>query len=197
MMTFPILLVHGIFDTGARFSKMQTALCTRGFDKIHAMNIIPPDASIPMEAMASQVQAEVRALQQSTGTAKVDIVAFSMGTLVVRYFLQKMGGRSDIRHFVSISGPHHGTWTAYLGWNVGSRQMRPGSAFLQELNSESDPWGEVKVFSFWTPYDRTVIPPSSSILPGTQNRTFNVLIHHWMLSDKQVIEAVAGVLGAP
>jgi triacylglycerol lipase len=197
MTTYPILLVHGILDTGRRFSKMQAALSAHGFDPLHAMNIIPPDASISMEAMAGQVQAEVRALQQSTGAAKVDIVAFSMGTLVVRYFLQKMGGRADIRHFVSISGPHHGTWTAYLGWNVGSRQMRPGSAFLQKLNSESDPWGDVKVFSFWTPHDRTIIPPSSSILPDAQNRSFNVLIHHWMLSDKQVIEAVVEALEAP
>jgi triacylglycerol lipase len=197
MTTFPILLVHGIFDTGKRFSTMQAALCARGLDKVRAMNIVPRDASISMEAMAAQVQAEVQAFQQSTGAEKVDIVAFSMGALVVRCFLQKRGGRADIRRFVSISGPHHGTWTAYLGWNAGSRQMQPGSVFLQELNSQSDPWGDVKVFSFWTPYDRTIIPPSSSILPGAQNRTFNVLIHHWMLSDKQVIQAVAGAFEAP
>lgn len=197
MTTFPILLVHGIFDTGKRFSTMQAALCARGLNKVRAMNIVPRDASISMEAMAAQVQAEVQAFQQSTGAEKVDIVAFSMGALVVRCFLQKMGGRTDIRRFVSISGPHHGTWTAYLGWNAGSRQMQPGSVFLQELNSQSDPWGDVKVFSFWTPYDRTIIPPSSSILPHAQNRTFNVLIHHWMLSDKQVIQAVAGAFEAP
>ena len=176
---------------------MQAALCARGFDPVRAMNIIPPDASISMEAMAAQVQAAVRELQQSAAAAKVDIVAFSMGTLVVRYYLQKMGGWTDIRRFISISGPHHGTWTAYLGWNAGSRQMRPGSAFLQELNSESDPWGDVKVFSFWTPYDRTIIPPDSSLLPGAQNRRFNALIHHWMLSDKQVIAAVVEALEAP
>jgi triacylglycerol lipase len=197
MTIYPILFVHGIFDTGKRFSTMQAALCARGLDKVHAMNIIPPDASISMEAMATQVQAEAQALLKSTGAEKVDIVAFSMGTLVVRYFLQKMGGRTDIRRFVSISGPHHGTWTAYLGWNAGSRQMRPGSAFLQELNSESDPWGDVKVFSFWTPYDLTIIPPGSSLIPGAQNRTFNVLIHHWMLTDREVINAVVEALGAP
>jgi triacylglycerol lipase len=87
--------------------------------------------------------------------------------------------------------------TAYLSWNAGGRQMRPGSTFLQELNSEPDPWGNVKVFSFWTPYDRTVLPPKSSILSGAQNRAFNVLIHPWMLSDREVIDAVTDALGAP
>jgi triacylglycerol lipase len=197
MSTHPVLFVHGIFDSGARFGKMQAALSARGFNAMVAMNIAPPDASISMEAMAAQVQTAVHAFQQSTDAAKVDIVAFSMGTLAVRYFLQRLGGRDIVKRFISISGPHHGTWTAYLGWNIGSRQMQPGSAFLQELNSEPNPWGDVKVFSFWTPYDRTIIPPHSSLLPGAQNRTFNVLIHHWMLSDKQVIDAVVEALETP
>jgi triacylglycerol lipase len=190
MSTFPVLLVHGIYDTGARFRKMQAVLSARGFSPIHAMNIIPPDASIPMEAMGAQVLAAVQALRQSTGTPKVDIIAFSMGTLAVRYFLQRLGGRNLVRRFISLAGPHHGTLTAYFWRNVGSRQMRPGSTFLQELNAETDPWGDVEVFSFWSPLDRMVIPPKSSLLPRAQNRAFRVWLHPWILSDGDVIEAV-------
>jgi len=197
MTTYPVLLVHGIFDTGARFSKMQAALHARGFNPVRAMNIVPSDASISMEAMAGQIQAEVRALLQSIGAEKVDIVAFSMGSLAVRYFLQRLAGRTVVRRFISLAGPHHGTLTAYLGRGAGSRQMRPKSEFLRELNAEADPWGDVEMFSFWSPYDRTVIPPSSSILPQAQNRAFSVLLHPWMVSDRQVIDAVTDALQSP
>ena len=174
---------------------MQAALRTHGFDAMHAMDIVPPGGSISMEEMAAQVRTETEALRSSTGTEKVDIVAFSMGTLAARYFIQALEGRSLIRRFVSIAGPHHGTLTAYLYWGKGSRQMRPGSSFLNALNAEENPWGEVEVFSFRTPYDSMVIPSKSSILTGACNRSFNVFAHYRMLYDKKVIEAVAEVLG--
>ena len=84
------------------------------------MNIIPPDASIALEAMGEQVVAGVRACQEEAGTQKVDIVAFSMGALAARHFLHCLDGRASVRRFVSVSGPHHGTVTAYLGWRTGT-----------------------------------------------------------------------------
>ena len=195
--TVPVLFVHGIFDSGARFGKMQAALTARGFDNLEAMAITPADASISMETMGAQVRSAVYALLQSSGASKIDIIAFSMGALAVRFFLQKLEGRDVVRRFISISGPHHGTWTAYLTRKPGARQMRPGSALLQELNTEANPWSNVEVFSFWSPYDRMVIPPHSSILPHAQNRAFNVFVHHWMLTDREVIEAVVHTLESP
>jgi triacylglycerol lipase len=191
---YPVLLVHGIYDSGRRFTKLQAALSTRGFNPIYAMDILPPDASISMEAMGAQVQAAVHELRQSTGASKVNIVAFSMGALAVRYFLQRLNGRALVRRFISLAGPHHGTLTAYLGWKVGSRQMRPGSSFLQDLNAEADPWGDVEVFSFRSTYDMTIIPSKSSLLPHAHNHAYNVLFHHWMVSDRKVIEAIAQAL---
>ncbi len=90
---YPVLLVHGIDDTGARFRKMRAVLQAQGFDPVDAMDLIPCDASIPFAAMGEQVRDRVSTLQQKTGAQKVDIVAYSMGTLAVRYFLQRLGGR--------------------------------------------------------------------------------------------------------
>ena len=136
----PVLLVHGINDTGARFKKMRGVLQARGFGHVRAMNITPPDASITLEAMGEQVMAGVRACQEEAGTQKVDIVAFSMGALAARHYLHNLDGRSSVRRFVSVSGPHHGTLTAYLGWKTGTKQMRPGSQFLRDLNAGDGRW---------------------------------------------------------
>jgi triacylglycerol esterase/lipase EstA (alpha/beta hydrolase family) len=117
-----------------------------------------------------------------------------MGALAVRYFLQRQGGGSLVRRFISIAGPHHGTLTAFLRQNIGCRQMRPGSDLLRDLNSDMDPWGVVKVFSFWSPLDLTVIPATSSLLNQSLNRAFIVGLHPWMVSDKRVIAAVIQTL---
>jgi len=80
----PVLLVHGINDTGARFDKMRSVLQARGFGPVHAMNITPPDASITLEVMGEQVMDAVRLFKETAEAQKVDIVAFSMGALAVR-----------------------------------------------------------------------------------------------------------------
>ena len=192
-MMHPILLVHGINDTSACFRKMQSVLQARGFDHVHAMDIIPSDASITLEAMGEQVMDGVRACQAATGTPTVDIVAFSMGALAARYALHHLEEQSSVqRRLVSLSGPHHGTLTAHLSWRAGVRQMRRGSQFLRDLNASDS--RSVEVFSFWSPFDLVVIPATSSVVEGAHNRAFRVMQHHQMLTDDRVIEAVAQAL---
>jgi triacylglycerol esterase/lipase EstA (alpha/beta hydrolase family) len=135
-------------------------------------------------------EAAVRLLDSSHAT-KIDMVAYSMGALAARYFLQKLGGKHIVRRFVSISGPHHGTVNAWLRPGAGCRQMRPNSRFLQDLNRDPDPFGEVEVFSFYTPYDLMILPSRSSILNGARNHAFKVWLHTLMTFDHNVIEAVA------
>ena len=65
--SLPVLLVHGIDDSGAKFRKMRAALQARGFAHVLAMDIIPPDASISMEAMGAQVQEAAGRLMQTAG----------------------------------------------------------------------------------------------------------------------------------
>jgi len=197
MSAYPVLLVHGLDDTAALFRKMRAELHKRGLRPVHAMDIVPPDGSISFEAMGLQVRTAAQALLQSSGAAKVDIVAYSMGALAARQFLQRQGGRSCVRRFISLAGPHHGTLMAYLRWNIGCRQMRPGSAWLRDLNADADLWGEVQAFSFWTPLDCMVLPATSSRLPRAQWRTFWVGLHPWIVSDPRVIDAVARALAAP
>ncbi|MBN1538361.1 MAG: hypothetical protein JW908_16610 [Anaerolineales bacterium] len=190
----PVLLVHGIDNSSKRLRTMQRALLQRGFSSVVAMDIVPSNGSIRFEAMGKQVRDAAFQLLHSTGAPKIDIVAYSMGALAARYFIQRLGGKSMVRRFVSISGPHHGTFNAYFRLNTGCRQMRPNSDFLIALNSDIDPFGDVAVFSFYTPYDLMVLPGKSSIIPGAHNRAFPVLLHPLMTFDRRVIEAVAQTL---
>lgn len=191
-MSTPVLLVHGIDDTSARLQPMRVALESRGIGPVRCMDIVPSDASISIQAMAEQVEREAHALLAASGARGLDIVGYSMGALVARWFIQQLGGRSSVRRFVSISGPHHGTATAYLRNVIGAKQMRPGSTVLRRLD-EAD-WGDVDVISFWSRFDLMVIPAKSSRLEGARNRLVSVAFHRWMITDRRMLDELCDAL---
>lgn len=193
----PVLLVHGIDDDASAFDVMRERLEREGWPHVHALSLVPNDGSEGVPALARQVAREAEALRTRTGARRVDVVGFSMGALVTRYWLQLHGGRLVVRRYISISGPHAGTQLAWLRRGKGVRQMRPQSRLLRYLERERRPWGEVEVHSFWTPWDLTIFPACSSRLRGASERTFPVLMHPWMLSDGRVLDAVVEVLGSP
>lgn len=115
--------MHGIWDDGARFDVMRRALERRGHT-VRAIDLRPNDGSVSVEHMAEQVDAAARAL----GSA-IDLVGFSMGALVSRFWIQRGEGRARVRRFVSISGPHHGTATAYALPRASGRCDRGARSF--------------------------------------------------------------------
>ena len=193
-MTTPVVLVHGIWDSGKIFEKLGTAL-TRAGKSIDSIDLVPPDGSRSIASMAEDVAAAVTRAQEGAGGARVDLVGFSMGALVSRFFIQRGGGKLRVRRFVSLSGPHEGTVIGALGLTPGARQMRRGSALLRDLAADADPYGDVEVFAARTPFDLMILPSTSSIIPAAkENRTFNVPLHKLMVSDARVTRWVVGVL---
>lgn len=193
----PVLLVHGIDDDATAFDAMKARLEREGWPHVHAISLVPNDGSEPVPSLARQVARAAEALRASTGARQVDVVGFSMGALVTRYWMQQLDGRRVVRRFISISGPHAGTLMAYVREGKGALQMRPRSRLLRHLQANPRPWGDAEVHSFWSPLDLVIVPASSSRLPGASERTFPVLLHPWMVTDGRVLDAVVEVLGSP
>ncbi|HEX8824356.1 MAG TPA: alpha/beta fold hydrolase [Archangium sp.] len=195
----PVLFVHGTDDNPGAFFSMFPAFQEAGWpeERLYAVRLHPNNGQMPIEVMAYQVRRAAESLRERTGAERIDVVAFSQGTLSSRYWIQELGGQPRVRRFVSISGPHHGTRVAYLKSDPAIVQMRPDSDFLRELNRREDPFGDTEVFSFWTPLDATVIPADSARLPGATERTFRVPLHQMMLSSPAVISATLEALSQP
>ena len=67
---------------------------------------------------------------------KVDILGFSMGGIIGRYWIQKFNGYKRTRRFISIGSPHKGTFTAQLVPKYpfrGISEMKINSNFLSEM----------------------------------------------------------------
>ncbi len=187
----PVLLVHGITDTGKVFTKMANQLRLAGFST-HDLDLVPNNGDELLEVLAKQVQEYCQ--RSFSHQQKFDIVAFSMGGIVSRYYLQRLGGLDLVERFITISSPHHGTILAYGSNKPGCVQMRPNSAFLRDLNSDIDQLKKLDFTSIWTPYDLMIIPPRSSKMPFGREIVIPAVTHPWMLKDNRCIQAVIDVL---
>lgn len=197
-MSTPVLLVHGIWESGGRFDRMVQELAHAEIGPTRALSLRPSDGSAPIEDLAGQIAHGAKALLDETGARRLDLVGFSMGALASRYFIQRGGGRELIRRFISIAGPHAGTLMAYVMRKPGVRQMRPKSPLLEDLAQDDDPFGEVEVHTLWTPFDAMIVPPRSSRLSAAaSDHRLPIALHRWMITHPRAVERVKAILSAP
>jgi triacylglycerol esterase/lipase EstA (alpha/beta hydrolase family) len=190
----PVLLVHGINDTGAVFNKMARYLGKQG-RIVSALDLLPNNGSELLDKLAQQVAYYVNT--NFAPEQPLDIVSFSMGGIVSRYYIQRLGGIERVRRFITISSPHNGTNIAYLAWLKGALQMQPNSDFLNDLNSDVEMLKRLNFTSIWTPYDLMIVPAESSRMPFGKEVILPVALHPWMLTDKRTLEVVAAALDEP
>jgi triacylglycerol lipase len=190
----PVLLVHGINDTGAVFRKMTFYLQQRGWS-VYTLDLVPNNGAAGLDELAQQVNNYVAS--QFAPEQPLDLVGFSMGGIVSRYYLQRLGGMSRVQRFITISSPHNGTVVAHGSWRLGCMQMRPQSSFLLNLNSDVQMLKQLNFTSIWTPYDLMIVPAKSSQLPLGREVRLSVALHPWMLTDSRTLAVVAEELAAP
>ena len=191
----PVLLIHGINDTAAVFAKLAIYLNELGWAS-HSLDLVPSNGDYGLDMLAAQIANYVE--DTFPPGQPFDLVGFSMGAIVSRYYLQRLGGINRVQRFIAISGPHHGSKLAFFSNRPGCVQMRPGSDFLQDLNGDMvDSLGQINLTSIWTPLDLMILPANSSQLPIGHEVRVPVLLHPWMLTDWRSIQAVAEALEAP
>ena len=182
-----VVLVHGIMENGNTFKPLKKRLEKRGFD-VYVPKLLHSDGRGGIDLLAEHLKQDIDT--RFGPDAPLSIVSFSMGGLVSRYYLQKLGGATRCRNFITISSPHHGTKAAWAYPSRGAIQMRPGSPFLTELAATQGNLGKIPVTSYRTPMDLIILPPESSIWDRAENLEFPVLAHPLMLNSNKVLNDV-------
>jgi triacylglycerol lipase len=193
-MSRPVLLVHGILESGRRFGRMADALRRDGRD-VHVVAYTPNDGSIGIDHLAQQLADYVH--KHLSPGQPFDLVGNSMGGLVCRYYIQRLGGADRARRLVTLASPHRGTLLAYFLGYPAIRQMRPGSDFLAALNADDSWTARVPWTSIWTPLDLVILPANRSRIRPAANRRVWVLLHPWVVSSRRVVRLVREILRAP
>ena len=190
----PVLLLHGIWDTGAIFRPMTRYLNSMGW-QTHDLNLTPNNGDACLTQLAQQV-ADYADRAFTPGTP-FDLLGFSMGGIVGRYYLQRLGGLDRVQRFITLSSPHNGTWVAYGSRREGCMQMRPNHPFLQDLNQDITTLDRLNFTSIWTPIDTMIVPASSSHVSVGKEVKVWVPLHRDMASNPNSLKAVAAALAEP
>lgn len=185
----PVVLVHGLYDTRAKFNTLSAHLEQLGWS-VFCPNLVPNDGTGCLKALAQQVAKFVD--DHFLPEQKIDLLGFSMGGLVTRYYLQRLGGVERVQRYISISAPNQGTIDAYAQSHPGIKQMRPGSPFIQDLNQDWSKFqARLQTTTLWTPYDLMIVPATSSCLGLGKEISVPVWVHAWMVDDPRVLAIVA------
>ncbi len=179
-----VVLVHGFLETGSTFKMLKTRLEKRGVE-CFVPRLSPSDGRGGLENLAVRLKQDIDA--KFGAEAPISIVAFSMGGLVTRQYLQHLGGAARCENLITVSSPHNGTNAAWLYPTKGAEEMRPGSRFLTDLRNTQDSLGKMPVTSYRTPMDLIILPPTSSIWDRAENLEYPVILHPLMLTSNRVL----------
>jgi triacylglycerol lipase len=183
----PVVLIHGLHDTLAVFDQMDRYLSNLGW-KIHRLNLIPNNGVTELNELALQVNNYINRTFSPEQT--IDLIGFSMGGLITRYYLQRLGGLNKVQRYINISAPNQGTLMAYTLNYAGICQMRPQSSFLRDLNQDVTVLNQINLTVMWTPFDLMILPAHSSQLGIGKELKIPVLYHPWMLNDQRVLSLI-------
>jgi triacylglycerol lipase len=190
----PIVLAHGMWDTQAVFEKLKPFLESRGF-QVYSLDMVPSNGEAPLDVLAGQLANFID--RTFDPGQRLDLLGFSMGGIVSRYYLQRLGGLDRTDRLVTVSSPHNGTTVAELGFLPGAKQMRVGSPFLQDLNRDVDRLSAIQFTSIWTPFDAIIVPAASSRVTVAANQTVLVPWHKLMVYDRRSLSAIAQAFDQP
>lgn len=186
----PVVLVHGIHATGKDMTRLAKALRATGRE-VFAPTLLPNDGSVSIGELSAQLE---KYIADQGVRRPFDLVGYSMGGIVTRHYLQRRGGLDHVRRYISLSAPHHGTLVALLNGGPGGREMRRGSAFLDDLNGDAEMLSRAGFTSFWTRTDLIILPARSSLMPAAENVHLLGLGHFSFIIERRCIRRVVDEL---
>jgi triacylglycerol lipase len=194
----PVLLVHGYAHNRSGFLSMSRQLKRAGFRYVDGFNYNALTDGIP-EA-AARLSAEVERVLAATGASRVMLVGHSMGGMVARYYVQRLGGEDTVDTVVTMGSPHRGTYASYVGVGRAAAQLRPNSALLRELDDSARP-GPVRWIAYWSDLDAFVAPVTNAQLDHPALAAHNVRVrdtgHLSLLASGAVLRDIVAHLTDP
>ncbi|MGG5260196.1 esterase/lipase family protein [Phycicoccus avicenniae] len=170
----PILLVHGIVSNRSIFTVLRRGLTRRGFSNVYAMNYATLATDVRTAAL--RLAEEVEAVCAETGFERIHVIGHSLGGLIARYYVTRLGGDARVHTLVTLGTPHEGTWAAYAVPTRLMRQMRPGSGLMREL-ARPVRGCRTRFVAYWSDSDVAIVPRESAALRHPDLAARTVRLH--------------------
>jgi triacylglycerol lipase len=191
----PILLAHGIIDNHTIFALMRRQLLRRGFTRIHTFSYSP--LTLDVRSTAERLGAEIEKICEESGSDQLHVVGHSLGGLIARYYIQRLGGGERVHTCVTLGTPHQGTVAArLLPWPL-VKQLRPDSDLMAEL-AEPAPGCPTRFVAFYSDVDQLIVPQRRARIRHPDLIAHNIRVngvgHLSLPFHGEVVHQITGVL---
>ena len=188
----PIILIHGLWNTSSIFSSIITKLDDIGIEYFaptlkHSYGMT---SIIDLTNILNELILEKYGLEK-----ELDILGFSMGGIIGRYWIQKFNGYKRTRKFISIGSPHKGTLAAQLVPKYpfrGISEMKINSKFLRKLANSDFLLDDVECINFFTYWDLMVFPSWWTNLNLGEKISLKVYKHRNLVRNNLSVEKIIG-----
>jgi triacylglycerol esterase/lipase EstA (alpha/beta hydrolase family) len=181
-----VVLVHGFVCNRGLWNPWMHRLREAGVPYV-AINLEPIFGSI--ERYAALIDRAVERVTAATGVTPV-VVAHSMGGLAVRAWLRDPAHAARVHSVLTIATPHAGTALARFGFSKNTRQMRPGSPWLQALQRVESESPRPAFTCYFSHCDNIVFPASHAMLPGATNHHVPGIAHVHLAFHAPILDDV-------
>lgn len=191
----PVLLIHGMVDNRAIFTVLRRRLRRRGFGRVLTLNYSPMTNDI--RTAARDLSGAVEELVARTGYERIHVVGHSLGGLIARYYVQRLGGDERVHTLVTLGTPHTGTLPARLVPVQLCRQLSPGSDLYTELALPAAGC-RTRFVAYWSDLDQMILPHENGRIDHEDLTVRNVLVqgrgHMSIPIDTEVVHGISTLL---
>ena len=199
----PVIFVHGYTQNQANFARMRRA--------VEALGRPTTSAALgwPFRSIDHYARRLARVLEQTLalhpGDGRLDVVAHSMGGLVLRRMLELEPAFAEVVDvIITLGSPHHGTASARGPIVIGrdGNAMRRRSPFIQRLGDFAQLAPKARVLCVAARQDYIVYPTETSFLDGCERLILDAPGHAGLVCAPSAIACVTARLtprsgGAP
>ena len=124
---------------------------------------------------------------------EIDILGFSMGGIIARYWIKKFNGYKRTRRFITIGSPHQGTLASQLFPKYpfrGISEMKINSSLLKELSNLNYLLRDIHCISFFTYWDLMVFPGWRAYLFSGERQSLKIFKHKNLVRNPLAVDKI-------
>ena len=190
----PIILIHGLWNKADIFDSITSKLDKIGVEYF-APTLNHDYGMISIVALTNLLNDLI--LEKYGYEKELDILGFSMGGIIGRYWIKKFNGYKRTRRFITVGSPHNGTLASQLIPKYpfrGISEMKINSTLLKELSKYDYLLNEINCISFFTYWDLMVFPGWRAILNSGEKISLKIYKHKNLVRNRIAVEKIINKL---
>ena len=183
-------MIHGLWNTSSIFSSITSKLDDIGIEYF-APTLKHSYGMTSIIDLTNTLNGLI--LEKYGFKRELDILGFSMGGIIGRYWIQNFNGYKRTRKFISIGSPHKGTLIAQCVPRYpfrGISEMKIKSRFLRQLAKNDFFLDDINCINFFTYWDLMVFPSWLTNLNVGKKISVKVYKHRNLVRNKFVIDKI-------